>query len=131
MHERIRRLPAVFALSLAGCYFRLRGTLFAKRWLLWLFVVTILPALAANHAGWVAPEVGRPGALLRVGERAPMAAAKLEVLLAHDPIRVRHTGRGQVPEQQLPAEVAAELEAVEERAGLFVAREDPVDFAHL
>jgi cytochrome d ubiquinol oxidase subunit I len=49
----------LIALSLAGCYFRLRGTLFTKRWLLWLFVVTVVPAVVANHAGWVAAEVGR------------------------------------------------------------------------
>ncbi len=49
----------LIVLSLAGCYFRWRGTLFEKRWMLRLFVVTILPALAANHAGWVAAEVGR------------------------------------------------------------------------
>ena len=36
-----------------------RGTLFRKRWVLWLFVASILPAIVANEAGWVAAEVGR------------------------------------------------------------------------
>jgi cytochrome d ubiquinol oxidase subunit I len=49
----------LIALSVIGGYYRWRGTLFEKRWLLWAFVVTIIPALAANHAGWVACEVGR------------------------------------------------------------------------
>ena len=49
----------LIALSVIGVYSRWRGTLFTKRWLLWLFVITIVPALMANHAGWVAAEVGR------------------------------------------------------------------------
>ncbi len=36
-----------------------KGKLFDKRWMLWLFVISILPAIAANEAGWVATEVGR------------------------------------------------------------------------
>lgn len=36
-----------------------RGRLFAQRWLLWVFVVSVLPAVAANQLGWVAAEVGR------------------------------------------------------------------------
>ena len=49
----------LIALSVFGSFYRWRGTLYRKRWLLWIFVVTIVPALAANHAGWVAAEVGR------------------------------------------------------------------------
>jgi cytochrome d ubiquinol oxidase subunit I len=29
------------------------------RWLLWIYVFTVLGAYAANHAGWVSAEVGR------------------------------------------------------------------------
>lgn len=36
-----------------------RGTLFKARWVLWLFVLSIVPAIAGNEAGWVATEVGR------------------------------------------------------------------------
>ena len=46
-------------LAVASTYFRWRGTFFEKRWMLWLLVITILPALVANHAGWVGAEVGR------------------------------------------------------------------------
>jgi len=36
-----------------------RGTFFEKRWLLWIYVLAVLPAVAGNQAGWVAAEVGR------------------------------------------------------------------------
>jgi cytochrome d ubiquinol oxidase subunit I len=47
------------AVTLAGCFFWWRGTLFQQRWLLWIFVFAVLGAVAANQAGWVAAEVGR------------------------------------------------------------------------
>jgi cytochrome bd ubiquinol oxidase subunit I len=40
-------------------YFAWRGTLFTRRWMLWIFVFAILSAMIANHAGWTAAEVGR------------------------------------------------------------------------
>jgi cytochrome d ubiquinol oxidase subunit I len=46
-------------LTLLGLFFRWRGTLFEKRWLLWIFVVAIVGPYIANQAGWVATEVGR------------------------------------------------------------------------
>lgn len=46
-------------MTLAACFFLWRGTLFDKRWLLWAFVFAVVPAFAANEAGWVAAEVGR------------------------------------------------------------------------
>lgn len=36
-----------------------RGTLFRKRWLLWVFVFAVIGPFAANELGWVAAEVGR------------------------------------------------------------------------
>jgi cytochrome d ubiquinol oxidase subunit I len=36
-----------------------RGKLFDKRWLMWVFVVAVVPAVIANQAGWIAAEVGR------------------------------------------------------------------------
>ena len=38
---------------------RLGNGLFDQRWLLWILVVAVIPAFAANEAGWVAAEVGR------------------------------------------------------------------------
>lgn len=46
-------------LTLYASFLLWRGTLFEKRWLLWLFVVAVVPAFIANEAGWVAAEVGR------------------------------------------------------------------------
>jgi cytochrome d ubiquinol oxidase subunit I len=46
-------------LSAAGLFFLWRGTLFEKRWLLWIFVVAVLGPYLANQAGWVSAEVGR------------------------------------------------------------------------
>lgn len=36
-----------------------RKTLFTTRWLLWTFVFSTIPAIAANELGWVTAEVGR------------------------------------------------------------------------
>jgi len=46
-------------LCLIAVFFRLRGTLFDKRWLLAAFVIAVVPAVLANQLGWVAAEVGR------------------------------------------------------------------------
>jgi cytochrome d ubiquinol oxidase subunit I len=47
------------AVTLVASWLRWRGTLFRKRWLLWVFVLAVVPAAIANQAGWVAAEVGR------------------------------------------------------------------------
>jgi cytochrome d ubiquinol oxidase subunit I len=47
------------ALTLLASFFRWRGTLFRKRWLLWTFVFSVVLAEAANQLGWMAAEVGR------------------------------------------------------------------------
>jgi cytochrome d ubiquinol oxidase subunit I len=36
-----------------------RGTLFQKRWLLWVFVFSVIGPFIANQVGWIAAEVGR------------------------------------------------------------------------
>src|SRR5690606_34570266 len=46
-------------LTLTASLLRWRGTLFRKRWMMWLFVLAVIPAFVANEAGWVAAEVGR------------------------------------------------------------------------
>lgn len=45
--------------TLLASFLRWRGTLFNKRWLLWVAVAAVIPAFIANEAGWVAAEVGR------------------------------------------------------------------------
>ncbi len=46
-------------LTLLGLFFLWRGTLFDKRWLLWVFVFVVIAPFVANEVGWVAAEVGR------------------------------------------------------------------------
>jgi cytochrome d ubiquinol oxidase subunit I len=46
-------------LSLLGFLYFWRGSLFEKRWLLWLLVLSVLGPQLANQAGWFAAEVGR------------------------------------------------------------------------
>jgi cytochrome d ubiquinol oxidase subunit I len=46
-------------LTLYALLLRWRGTLFTKRWLLWVFVVMVAAAYLVNQAGWVAAETGR------------------------------------------------------------------------
>jgi len=47
------------ALTIYASWLRWRGTLFGKRWLLWIFVFAVAGAFAANELGWAAAEVGR------------------------------------------------------------------------
>lgn len=65
---------AFLVLTFAGLFFLWRGRLFTMRWLLWIYVFTVLGAYMANEAGWIAAEVGRqPWAvygLLRTSEAA-------------------------------------------------------------
>ena len=46
-------------LTLASILLLWRGTLFQKRWLLWIWVPAVILPFVANQAGWVAAEVGR------------------------------------------------------------------------
>jgi cytochrome bd ubiquinol oxidase subunit I len=46
-------------ITLLAVFYRWRGTLYDQRWLLWIFVASILGAVAANELGWAAAEVGR------------------------------------------------------------------------
>lgn len=46
-------------LTLFGCICWWRGTLFEKRWLLWVFVASVIPAIVANQVGWICAETGR------------------------------------------------------------------------
>ncbi len=45
--------------TLLATFYRWRGTLFEKRWLLWTFVWAVPLPFIANQLGWVAAEVGR------------------------------------------------------------------------
>jgi cytochrome d ubiquinol oxidase subunit I len=49
----------LITLSLLGLFLLWRGTLFTRRWLMWLFVGAVLGPIICNQAGWVAAEVAR------------------------------------------------------------------------
>jgi cytochrome bd ubiquinol oxidase subunit I len=46
-------------ISLLGILFWWRGTLFKQRWLMWIFVFSVLLPQIANQIGWITAEVGR------------------------------------------------------------------------
>lgn len=50
---------AMIMLTLFAAYSLWRGKLFQMRWLLWLFVLSVLLPQVANQAGWFAAEMGR------------------------------------------------------------------------
>jgi cytochrome d ubiquinol oxidase subunit I len=58
-HLMIGLGSAFIGLTLLALFFHWRGTLFEKRWLLWVFVFAVAGPYLANQAGWVATEVGR------------------------------------------------------------------------
>ncbi|MBY0358895.1 MAG: cytochrome ubiquinol oxidase subunit I [Candidatus Obscuribacterales bacterium] len=47
------------SITLLGLYLWWQKKLFTTRWLLWFFVFSAIPAIAANELGWVTAEVGR------------------------------------------------------------------------
>lgn len=49
----------LIGLSLLGLFYIWRGSLFEKRWLLRLFVISVFLPQAANQLGWFSAEVGR------------------------------------------------------------------------
>jgi cytochrome d ubiquinol oxidase subunit I len=49
----------MIAMAALGFLYFWRGSLFEKRWLLWLLVLSVLGPQLANQAGWFAAEVGR------------------------------------------------------------------------
>jgi cytochrome d ubiquinol oxidase subunit I len=65
-------------------YLRWRGTLFEKRWLLWVFVWAVPLPYVANQVGWVVAEVGRQPwvvyGLLRTSDALSKAVVASQVL---------------------------------------------------
>jgi cytochrome d ubiquinol oxidase subunit I len=73
-------------ISALGVFYLRRGSLFEKRWLLWLLVFSVLGPQIANQAGWFAAEVGRQPwivqGLLRTSEGLSAVVKANTVLLA-------------------------------------------------
>lgn len=49
----------LIAISFLGVFFWWRGTLFKQKWLMWIFVFSVLLPQIANQIGWITAEVGR------------------------------------------------------------------------
>jgi len=50
---------ALIGISLLGAFYWWRGKLFEKKWLLWVFVFSVLGPQIANQVGWFTAEIGR------------------------------------------------------------------------
>ena len=50
---------ALIGITLLGIFFWWRGTLFGKKWILWIFIFSVLGPQIANQLGWITAEVGR------------------------------------------------------------------------
>lgn len=76
----------LIALSLLGVYQWWRGKLFAKKWLLWVFVWAVLLPQIANQVGWFAAEMGRQPwvvyGLLRTSDALSKAVTANQVLFS-------------------------------------------------
>lgn len=58
-HMMIAVGMSMIALSLLACWYWIKGTLFTKKWLLWLFVWSVLLPQIGNECGWFTAEIGR------------------------------------------------------------------------
>lgn len=50
---------ALIAITLGSAFFLWRGSLYEKRWFLWILVFAVLLPQVANQAGWMSAELGR------------------------------------------------------------------------
>ena len=58
-HAMVTIGMALIFITLLGVFYLWRGTLFQKRWLLWVFVISVVGPELANELGWFSAEVGR------------------------------------------------------------------------
>ncbi|MFH1277888.1 MAG: cytochrome ubiquinol oxidase subunit I [Candidatus Eisenbacteria bacterium] len=72
------------AVTLVAAFLRWRGRLFDLRWMMWIFVFSVIGPYAANQLGWVAAEVGRQPwivyGLLRTGDAVSKSVPGSQVL---------------------------------------------------
>ncbi|AXY76683.1 cytochrome ubiquinol oxidase subunit I [Paraflavitalea soli] len=77
---------SLIALSVFGTWLYYRNKLFDKRWLLWIFVWSVLLPQIANQAGWFAAEMGRQPwvvyGLLRTSDALSKAVTANQVLFS-------------------------------------------------
>jgi cytochrome d ubiquinol oxidase subunit I len=76
----------LIAISLLGVFFWWRGSLFDKKWMLWIFVFSVLGPQIANQVGWITAEVGRQPwivyGILRTSEGLSKAVEAGQVLFS-------------------------------------------------
>ncbi|MGS2725035.1 cytochrome ubiquinol oxidase subunit I [Psychroserpens sp. BH13MA-6] len=77
---------ALIALTLMAVFLWWRGSLFDKRWLLWLFVFAAILPQIANQVGWFAAEMGRQPwvvyGLLKTSDAFSQAVSDNQVLFS-------------------------------------------------
>lgn len=75
---------ALIVLSILGVYYLWKGSLFQKKWLLWIFVFAVILPQMANQFGWFAAEMGRQPwvvyGLLRTSDALSRAVTAGQVL---------------------------------------------------
>lgn len=76
----------LIGLSLLGCYLWWRGTLFDKKWVLWIFVFAVMLPQVANQSGWFAAEMGRQPwvvyGLLKTSEAFSQAVSANQIIFS-------------------------------------------------
>ncbi len=76
----------LIGLTLLACWFWYRGTLFDKKWLLWIFTFSVILPQLANQFGWYAAEMGRQPwvvyGLLRTSDALSKAVTANQVLFS-------------------------------------------------
>jgi len=76
----------LIGISLFGVFFWWRGSLFDKKWMLWIFVFSVLGPQIANQVGWITAEVGRQPwivyGILRTSEGLSKAVESGQVLFS-------------------------------------------------
>jgi cytochrome d ubiquinol oxidase subunit I len=58
-HAMVAIGVALILITWLGVFFWWRGTLYQRRWLLWIFVFAVLGPVLANELGWFSAELGR------------------------------------------------------------------------
>jgi cytochrome d ubiquinol oxidase subunit I len=77
----------LMALSLLGLFLLWRGTLFTRRWLMWLFVGAVLGPIVCNQAGWVAAEVGRQPFIVYPKQTVEWDGGKAKISTSYEGLR--------------------------------------------
>ena len=77
----------LIALSLLGLILLWRGTLFTRRWLMWLFVGAVLGPVVCNQAGWVAAEVGRQPFIVYPKQMVEWDGGKAKISTSYEGLR--------------------------------------------